>query len=94
MLELNLEEADQFNRDPGGAGDADTGVFVSWVHLFDVALGDDVARGRPPVTRHDNAARERDRHDRGAVRRFDLLARGRAPSRQQVRRVGAQEVRE
>ena len=52
VLELDLEQPDELDGEPGGAGDADAGVLVGREHLLDVALGDDVAHrwraGRRP----------------------------------------------
>src|SRR5450755_714302 len=67
VLELNLKEAHEFDRETSRAGNADARMFVGLKHLFDVALGDDVAHRRSPVARHDDAAIKGDGHNRGAV---------------------------
>ena len=95
MLELDLEQPDDLDGQPGGARDADAGELVGREDLLDVALGDDVAHGRSPVTRHDDAAGEGRRDDRRAVRCVEGAAEGQvARTGQQVRGVAGQELGE
>ena len=95
VLELDLEELDQLDRDAGGAGDADGGVLVGREDLLHVAVGDDVAHGGPAVAGHHHAAVEGGRDDRRAVRRLERAACGQRTARgQQVRGVRADEVGE
>ena len=68
VLELDLEQPDQLDRDPGGPGDADDRELIGREHLLDVALGDDVAHRGPPVAGHDHTAGEGRGDDRRAVR--------------------------
>ena len=68
VLELDLEQPHQLDADAGRARDADQRVRVGGVHLLDVAAGDQVAHGGPPVTGHHHAVGEGQRHDRGRVR--------------------------
>ena len=83
VLELDLEQPDQLDGQPGRAGDADAGELVGREDLLDVALGDDVAHRRPTVAGHHDAVAERRSDDRGAVR--DL---GHGACRPAVRRPG------
>ena len=81
---------------PAAPGDADAGVLVGVEDLLDVALGDEVAHGRAAVAGHDDAAGERERDDRRAVRRLggQRCDRRRAPAGEQVGRVVAEELGE
>ena len=96
VLELGLEQPDHLDREARGAGDADHRELVGREDLLDVALGDDVAHRRAPVPGHHDAAGEGGRDDRGAVRGQAAGVTGgdRAPRRQQVGRLGAEEVGE
>jgi hypothetical protein len=96
VLELHLEQADQLDADAGRAGDADQRVGVGGMHLLDVALGDEVAHGGPPVAGHDHAAVGHDRHDRGGVRGQPARGAGgqRPAAGQQIGVGGAQELGE
>ena len=96
VLELDLEQPDHLDGEPGRAGDADHGELVGREDLLDVALGDDVAHRGAPVAGHDDAAGEGGRDDRRAVRRQVAGVTGGdgAPARQQVGRVRAEEVGE
>ena len=96
VLELDLEEPDHLDRDAGRPGDADTGVVVGVEHLLDVALGDVVAHRGAAVAGHHDAARERQRDDRGAVRCLGGQGRGRGRSSagKQLGGVAAEELGE
>src|SRR5450432_931266 len=52
VLEFDLEESYELDREAGGAGDADARVLIGLEDLFDVALRDDVAHRCAAVARH------------------------------------------
>ena len=58
VLELELEELDHLHRRTGRAGDGDAAVAVGLGDLLHGPVRDEVARGRPPVARHHDAALE------------------------------------
>ena len=97
MLELDLEQAYELDRESGAAGDADAGELVGGKDLLDVALRDDVAHRGATVAGHDDAAVERCGDDRGAVRCEVAVAAASAAcggSRHQVWRGGGEVVGE
>ena len=67
VLELELEQPDHLHRRAGGSGDGDPGMAVGREHLLNGTMADEVARGRPPVSRHHHAVGRADGDDRGAV---------------------------
>ncbi len=56
VLELDLEQAHEFNCDPCCASDADDRLIIRGEDLLDVALSDEIAHGGAPVSRHHDAA--------------------------------------
>ena len=87
VLELDLVQPDDLDRDAGRAGDADQAVVVGGEHLLDVALGDQVAHGGAPVAGHHDAAVEDRGDDRGAVGQRRCGRRPAAGARRQLIRV-------
>src|SRR5699024_11285912 len=76
VLQLQLEQAHQLHRDPGGAGDPDHRVVVGGEHLLHAAVGDRGAHGRAAVTGHHHATGVGEGHDGGAVRGVDVAVLG------------------
>ena len=68
VLELDLVEPDDLDRQPRHAGDADQRVVIGLEDLLDVALRDQVARGGAPVAGHDHTVGVDRRDDGRAVR--------------------------
>ena len=90
MLELDLEQPDDLDGQSGCARDTDQRVVVGSEHLLDVALRDEVARGRSPIAGHYNPALVHGGDDRGAVGHRV----GRCTAREKVGRGSSQEVGE
>ncbi|KDQ05190.1 hypothetical protein EN35_09260 [Rhodococcus qingshengii] len=70
MFELDREEPDQFDCDPGRTGNTRSRVVVRDVHLLHVTAGDEIAHRRSAITREQNTTRIADRDDGGAVRSY------------------------
>ena len=68
VLQLQLEQLHHLHGRAGGAGDGDAAVAVGREHLLHRAAADEVARGGPPVTGHDDAVRVGERDARRGVR--------------------------
>ena len=74
VLELELEQLDDLDGLPGGAGDRDHREVVGREDLLHRLVGDREALGRPPVPAEDHPGRELERHDGRPVRRRDVGA--------------------
>src|SRR6185437_7392638 len=67
VLELDLEQPDDLDGQSGCARDTYQRVVVGSEHLLDVALRDEIARGRSPIAGHHNPALVHGGDDGGAV---------------------------
>src|SRR5450631_4521171 len=67
VLEFDLEQPYELDREAGGAGDANTRMLIGLEDLLDVACGDENEHRCAAVTRHHDAAIKGDRHNRCAV---------------------------
>ena len=67
MLELGLEQPDHLDGGTCRACDRDCREPVGRKHLFHRTVGDEVAFGRAPVSRHNHSVRVAERDDRRPV---------------------------